>query len=178
LLALELGFPEDWRASRKGSRYILNSPTGERFNTKKAAFKFLNELQNSASPEGEDVEDPPWRTKGHELIGRKVKWTSFHKVSGSRKVKVEQVGTIDGYINESDVDKEGNPGFVSEATGKPTNLFHVVFPEDPHHPYPSHCISAQDLEEHELKECLLEQSASEKRKRLSMSQATKKREKR
>lgn len=30
--------------------------------------------------------------------------------------------------------KNGEPGFVSES-GKPANLFHVEFDDDPNHPY-------------------------------------------
>eukprot|EP00980_Cylindrotheca_fusiformis_P029189 scaffold22748_cov182-Cylindrotheca_fusiformis.AAC.3 len=167
-LAVELGFTADWKASRKGARYILTSPTGERFTTKKAAMKFFKEEQDVQVVEEQDVGDPPWRLEGHEWIGRRVHWTSFHKVSGSRKVKVEQVGTIEGYIDKTDVDKEGNPGFISEITGKPADLFHVVFPEDNHHPYPSHCLSAQDLEEQEVEKSLIEETESAKRKRLEM----------
>lgn len=165
-LAVELGFTADWKASRKGSRYILVSPTGERFTTKKAAMKFFNQEQAPPLEEDQDVGDPPWRTEGHDWIGRRVKWTSFHKVSGSRQVKVDQIGTIEGYIDRADVDKQGSPGFVSEATGEPADLFHVVFPEDKHHPYPSHCLSAQDLEEPEVEKSLLEESAAAKRKRM------------
>jgi hypothetical protein len=164
-LAVELGFTADWKASRKGSRYILTSPTGERFTTKKAAVKFFNEEPDPQPAEEQDVGDPPFRTEGHDWIGRRVEWTTFHKVSGSREVKVDQIGTIEGYIDKTDVDRQGNPGFVSEVTGGPADLFHVFFPEDKHLPYASHCLSAQDLEEHEVEGSLLEETTSVKRKR-------------
>jgi hypothetical protein len=49
-----------------------------------------------------------------------------------------------GWISETDVDSEGNPGFVSSTTDKPAKLFHAVFDE-----------FEQDFEEWELEECLL-----------------------
>ena len=169
VLAAEMGFPEGWLASRKGSRYMIYAPTGEQFTTKKAALKFLKDQFEPEISEEEDVGDPPWRKEGHELIGRKVSWSSYHKVSGSRKVKVDQVGVIEGYIDENDVDKEGNPGFVSTITGEPAPLFHIVFPADPHHAYSSYLIDSQDVEEHELEGCLIEETAAEKRKRTAGS---------
>ena len=164
VLAMELGFSEDWKASRKGSRYIITAPTGERFTTKKAAMKFLQE-QAAAQSDEDDVGDPPWRTKGHEWIGRQVQWSSLHRVSGTRKIKVDQIGTITGFIHENDVDKHGNPGFISDLSGKPAKLFHVTFPDDPHHPYSAHLINSQDLEVHEVDEVLLEETEKQKRNR-------------
>ena len=124
-------------------------------------------------PEEHDAGDPPWRTEGHELIGRKVIWSTHHKVSGCRKVKVDQVGVIEGYIDKNDVDKEGNPGFVSELTGEPAPLFHIVFPADPHHTYASYLIDSQDVEEHELEGNLVEETAATKRKRAEESTSKK-----
>ncbi|CAJ1891926.1 unnamed protein product [Cylindrotheca closterium] len=163
-LAVELGFTADWKASRKGSRYILTAPTGERFTTKKAAMVFFNEIGPQMAEE-QDVGDPPWRIEGHEWIGRSVKWTSSHKISSRRTVDVEQEGRITGYIKKTDVDKEGSPGFISEATGEPADLFHVVFPEDKNHPYSSHLLTSQDLEEYEVLENLLEVEEEEPAKR-------------
>jgi hypothetical protein len=168
-LAVELGFPSDWKASRKGARYILTAPTGDHFTSKNAAMKFIKKqeevLKKEVEEQDEDVGDPPWRTQGHDWIGREVGWSSTHKVSGTRKVTVEQVGTIEGYIKATDVDKEGNPGFVSESTGKPADLFNVVFPDQPHHTYSTFLLSSQDLEEHEVLESLLEETPTAKRKR-------------
>lgn len=165
ILAVQLGFTEDWKASRKGSRYILIAPTGERFDTKKAAMKFFNEMGPQLAEE-QDVGDPPWRKEGHDWIGRSVKWTSSHKISARRTVEITQEGKITGYIKKTDVDKEGNPGFVSESTGEPADLFHVVFPEDKNHPYTSFLLASQDLEEYEVQENLLEEKEEPpKRKR-------------
>jgi len=173
-LAVQLGFTPDWKASRKGSRYILTAPTGERFTTKKAAMKFFNELGPQLAEE-QDVGDPPWRTEGHEWIGRSIQWTSSHKISARRTVEISQEGKITGYIKETDVDREGNPGFVSEATGKPADLFHVVFPEDKNHPYTSHLLASQDLEEFEVLENILEEKEEPvKRKREEPSSSKKK----
>lgn len=178
LLAMDLGFNSDWKASRKGARYILTAPTGERFTTKKAAMKFFKQREEPPKPEDQDVGDPPWRTEGHEWIGRKIRCKSEHKVSGTRKVKVEQVGTVVGYIAEMDVDKQGNPGFVSDATGQPANLFHVTFPDAPNHPYASHLLNSQDFEEHEIADTLITETASAKRKRQSTENSTPKAKKR
>lgn len=164
-LAKELGFPSDWKASRNGSRYILTAPTGDRFTSKNAAITFLNKLLEKVAKEEEDMGDPPWRKIGHEWIGRQVAWSADHKISGRRSVTLEQVGTIVGFIKATDVDKEGNPGFVSELTGQPAHLFHVEFPDQPHHQYASFLLNSQDLEESEVLESLLEETPAQKRKR-------------
>eukprot|EP00934_Nitzschia_sp_Nitz4_P009235 Nitzschia sp. Nitz4//scaffold192_size41448//28781//29893//NITZ4_007487-RA/size41448-processed-gene-0.32-mRNA-1//-1//CDS//3329540242//9225//frame0 len=164
-LAKDLGFPTDWKASRNGSKYVYTSPTGDRFTTKKAALQFIKKQQEAQAAEEEDMGDPPWRTEGHEWIGRQVSWSTSHKVSGTRKIQVEQVGTITGYIKDTDLDKMGNPGFVSEQTSEPANLFHVVFPDEPHHQYASHLLNSQDLEENEVSQNLLEETPAAKRKR-------------
>ena len=163
MLAAELGFPNDWKAARKGARFVFTAPTGERFTTKKAALKFLKEQCQTQPAAEEDEGDPPWRTEGHEFLGRRISYTSTHKVSGTRRIKVEQEGTIVGYIDEKDLDSQGNPGFISESSGKPANLFHVVFKDDPHHPYAQHLLTSQDLEEFEVLECLLEETPKSKR---------------
>ena len=164
-LAVQLGFPSDWKASINGSRYILTASTGDRFTSKNAALKFLKKADEKSAQEEEDMGDPPWRKIGHEWIGRQVSWSSDHRISGRRSVTVEQVGTITGFIKATDVDKEGNPGFISELTGQPTDLFHVVFKDQPHHQYASFLLNSQDLEESEVLERLLEETPSQKRKR-------------
>jgi hypothetical protein len=84
-----------------------------------------------------------------------------------------RAGTVVGWISESDVDKAGEPGFVSERTGKPACLYHVKFPEDTHHQYASLLVQTQDLEEYELLECLIPEdelrgaSPSKKKARVS-----------
>eukprot|EP00934_Nitzschia_sp_Nitz4_P008952 Nitzschia sp. Nitz4//scaffold192_size41448//24317//28613//NITZ4_007486-RA/size41448-snap-gene-0.53-mRNA-1//-1//CDS//3329540239//8942//frame0 len=50
-------------------------------------------------------------------------------------------------------------------TGEPANLFHVVFPDEPHHRYASHLLNSQDLEENEVSQNLLEETPAAKRKR-------------
>lgn len=164
-LAVQLGFSSDWKATRKGARYVLTAPTGEQFTSKNAALKFIKTQEEKVPQEVDDMGDPPWRTSGHEWIGRQISWVSEHKVSGTRTVTVEQVGTIEGYIKSTDVDKEGNPGFISESTGQPADLFHVVFPDQPHHQYASFLLNSQDLEEHEVLENLYEETPAQKRKR-------------
>lgn len=59
------------------------------------------------------------------------------------------VGTVDGWIAATDVDAEGAPGFVSERSGRPAELFHVRFDV-------TTCpFASQDLEGFELDESLL-----------------------
>lgn len=70
---------------------------------------------------------------------------------------VTHEGTVVGWISETDVDSAGDPGFVSDKTGKPARLFHVTFPEDAHHQYASLLIQSQDLEEYEVLDCLIPQ---------------------
>lgn len=75
-----------------------------------------------------DEGDPPWRIIGHDFLSRKIKWN-------------RKIGTVVGWIAETDVDSEGNPGFVCSKTGDPANLFHVAFDD-----------FTQDFEEWELVE--------------------------
>ena len=102
--------------------------------------------------------DPPWRTTGHDYIGRAVLYSQEHAVSARRKITVEQTGKVVGWISATDVDKAGEPGFVSETTGQPANLFHVEFDDTispQNHPYPSYLVQSQDLEEFEVEACLI-----------------------
>lgn len=149
--ASALGFGEGWKAYSVGSgKWKIVSPSGETYKTKKAALEAFQAQVKEASDEG----DPPWRTVDNEYLGKRVKWITHHKASARRTVALEQTGIVTGWISETDVDKEGQPGFVSE-TGEPARLYHVKFEEDPHHAYSSHLLSEQDLEEWELKECLI-----------------------
>jgi hypothetical protein len=78
-----------------------------------------------------DEGDPPWRTTGHEYLSRNIKWN-------------RKIGTVVGWIAETDVDSDGNPGFVCSKTGDPARLFHAVFDD-----------FTQDFEEWELIECFV-----------------------
>jgi hypothetical protein len=105
-LAVSLGFTNDWKASRKGARYILTSPTGKQFTSKKAAMKVLNEIKGKDKAGGDnDVGDPPWRTEGHDLLGKKILWSFEHKASATRRINIDQLGTVVGYIDAKDKDK-------------------------------------------------------------------------
>ncbi len=84
-----------------------------------------------------DEGDPPWRISGHTYISRKIKWKQ-------EPDEPDAIGTVVGWIAETDVDSEGNPGFVSSITDKPAKLFHAVFD-----------AFEQDFEEWELEECLV-----------------------
>lgn len=39
---------------------------------------------------------------------------------------------------------------MSESTGEPANLFHVIFEDQPSHPYASILLDTQDFEEYEI----------------------------
>jgi hypothetical protein len=105
-LAVSLGFTNDWKASRKGARYTLTSPTGKQFTSKKAAMKVFHELQGKGKAAGDDdVGDPPWRTEGHELLGKQILWSFEHKASATRRIHIDQLGTVVGYIDAKDKDK-------------------------------------------------------------------------
>ena len=100
-----------------------------------------SETQND---EGNDPiaaeDDPPWRTSDHKFIGRRVQYTFLDGIHGK--------GTITGWISDTDVDKAGDPGFVSEKNNKPACLFHVTMDSD--------CpVASQDFEEYEVDEILV-----------------------
>lgn len=165
-LAVAMGFDADWSASRKGSRFVITAPCGTVFPSKKAAWKHFRALANAKvgtapstkkrkAGEPEDAGDPPWRRVGNDLIGRKITWTFQYKASARRQITIEQVGLITGYIDESDTDKDGNPGYVSETTNKPANLFHIVFDDNPGHPYAQYLLQNTDLEAFEIVDNLL-----------------------
>lgn len=89
-----------------------------------------------------DEGDPPWRTAGHEHIGRRILWTPYPDMNAGTD---PCEGTVVAWIAATDVDGEGNPGFVCSRTGEPAELFHVVFDD-----------FGQDFEEWELEECFME----------------------
>ena len=157
--ASHMGFGEEgWKAyPMPGSRWKIVAPDGKIYKTKKEALAAYQAGLEAAADEG----DPPWRTSDHEYLGRQVLWTTQYRVSARRTVDLEQVGTITGWISETDVDKEGEPGFVSEKTGQPAPLFHVKFPEDKNHLYAAQLLMEQDLEEYEVLECLLPDASAE-----------------
>ena len=159
-LASEMGLPDGWTARAKAnSNYVIYSPgRKQRFTSKKAAFEHAGidappakkkakksggNKTKKAKKEEEIVEetveieegDPPWRTEAHDFLQKKVKVTID---DGS-----EVIGTVLGWIADSDVDTAGEPGFVSESTGKPACLFHVKFGG-------SSAIDSQDYEAYEL----------------------------
>ena len=91
--------------------------------------------------EQDPEDDPPWRTDGNDYLGKRVKHTFLDGVTA--------MGTITGWISDKDVDREGNPGFVSEKTNEPACLFHVTMD--------STCaVASQDFEEYELEYILME----------------------
>lgn len=151
-VASTLGLEKGWKAYSTGhNRWKIVSPDGETFKSKKAALDAIA-AQNQASM---DEGDPPWRTTDNEYLGRQVRWVTKHNASARRVVDLEQIGTVSGWISETDTDKEGQPGFVSEQTGKPAKLYHITFNEDRNHTYFSHLLVEQDMEEWELLENLI-----------------------
>ena len=103
-----------------------------------------NKKKKAESPPPEepadvDEGDPPFRTTGHEYLSRKVQYTP-------EGASAPVIGIVTGWIAETDVDSDGNPGFTCSKTGEPARLFHVVFDD-----------IEQDFEEFELEECLIDE---------------------
>ena len=164
--AEKMGLPPGWSCRENlNANYLIYSPgREERFTSKAKAFaaagvemppinrnqptsasakkkkrkreeeieELSEEEEEESDEEEEEGDDPPWRPSGHKFIGQTVKVVDDE---GS-----EQLGTIVGWIADTDVDKDGNPGFVSEETGKPACLFNVEFGDG----------TSQDFEEEEL----------------------------
>jgi len=160
-LAGTLGFPEGWKATKNNKRYIFVSPEGLTFRNKASAMAHVKET----AVEGED---PPWRTAGHGLIGKLVLYSHSQKLSGARSVNIEQIGRVVGWISDSDTDRQGQPGYVSEKTNEPAALFHVEFEECPGHAYPKYLLDFQDLEEEEIRDSLLPDDDEPKSKKRKM----------
>jgi hypothetical protein len=68
---------------------------------------------------------------------------------------------VSGWISEEDKDRKGEPGYICEATGKPVNLFHVVFDDVPGHPYAKEMLDFQDMEEGEVRSILVDEETVE-----------------
>ena len=86
---------------RKGHEDNDNSDGGG----KKKKAMTDHDGNSSAITTGAGANDPPWRTKGHPFIGRRLMWTYQHQASARRTIKIDQVGTIMGYIDKNDIDK-------------------------------------------------------------------------
>lgn len=111
------------------------TPTSKRGRGRPSGSKKQNKAEAaSESPANTSLDggDPPWRTAGHEYVSRSIKWN-------------RKIGTVVGWISETDVDSDGNPGFVCSKTGDPARLFHAIFDD-----------FAQDFEEWELIDCFVE----------------------
>ena len=171
-LADEIGLPDGWGASKKERKrgdfkWTIKSPDGKTYDSKKKAFAAAgldipNETQKNGkgrkrkTAEMEDVDDsptemevvdegdPPWRTNDHPFLSRRVRWTPPE--DNPDLPHEPSIGTVVGWISETDVDSEGNPGFESSRTGEPAALFHVMFDD-----------FEQDFEEWELEEIFLDE---------------------
>lgn len=151
-LAASMGL-DGWEAFSKGhNRWKIVAPNGDIYHGKKPA---LLAYQKFLEQSNKDMGDPPWRRDGNDFLGRSVIYTLEHKASARRIVKIDQKGIVDGWIRETDVDRAGEPGFVSERTGKPARLYHVTFEEVRHHQYANLLLDSVDLEEYELEQCLV-----------------------
>jgi hypothetical protein len=153
-----MGLPAEWEATRNGKKYVFTSPDGLTFRSKKAAMDHVRETM----AEGED---PPWRTAGHELVGRRIIMEHSHTLSGKRSITVDQIGQITGWISETDTDRNGEPGYMSEDTNEPASLFHIDFEDSPGHPYFKYLVDSQDMEEDEVRKWLIEEEEVPPKKR-------------
>jgi hypothetical protein len=155
-VASTLGFDKGWKAYSAGhNRWKVISPDGVTYKSKKAALDAMMEANKTSLDEG----DPPWRTTDNIYLGRRVKWITKYNASARRTVDLVQIGTVVGWISESDTDKDGQPGFISEQTGKPAKLYHVTFDIDRNHTYFQYMLPEQDMEEWELLQNLLSDEA-------------------
>lgn len=161
--AVKLGFGPDWQVVSTGNkRYRLTDPNGTVYTSKAKALEAYTASSSSKTGAGvRDEGDPPWRTTGHTLLGRRVQRKHVHAVTARRNVTVVQWGSVQGWIAATDVDRQGNPGYRLEATGEPAPLFHVEYEDDPNHPYPSQTLQSQDLDESELQDILVPEHDAE-----------------
>lgn len=156
--ASTLGFEAGWKAYGKGRKWEIVAPWGQVFKSRKEAMEKLSGesstvVASTAEATPEDEGDPPWRTVGNDYLGKRVKLITHHTASSRSTVTIEQMGTVTGWISETDVDKDGKPGFVSESTGEPARLYHIDFDQD-EGSAAEEWISEQDLEEWELEQCV------------------------
>ncbi len=77
--------------------------------------KKLEEEQKKQNINGV-ADDPPFRLSGHEYIGRQIQYQC------NIRSKTKQ-GTITGFIDAADTDRDGEPGFTCSRTGVPANLY-------------------------------------------------------
>jgi hypothetical protein len=168
LAASKLGM-KGWDAYVSGgNRYkIVDPATGKAYWSKKHALEaYAAQHPDSSSgggleglaakdPSSPSAGDRPWRSAGSELLGRQVLYSFEHRASARRTVTVDQLGTVAGWIGETDVDRSGAPAFVSQTTGRPARLYRVELAAAPHHPYASLLLESVDMEEEELERCLL-----------------------
>ena len=175
-VAEQMGLDGGWEAKLSGKKWKFTSPDGKNFTSKVAAMKHYKKLAKGESSKASGKKskgsttgnakdepdltegDPPWRTTGHDYLGRRVKITTKHQKSATRTVSIDQEGTVVGWIADTDVDTNGEPGFVSERSHKPANLFHCVFDDEPGHPYLTLLVERKDMEEYEVEEALIEQT--------------------
>jgi hypothetical protein len=177
-LAISIGLGPGWHAIQTGgekvARLKITSPTGEVFTSKKRALDvYLGIAAPSPSPKKDSEastsvtmmagtrhvlpeRDPPWRTTGHPYLGRRIVYTTEHAVTSRRTVTVDQLGTVTGWIADTDVNRRGQPAYVSTRNNNlPSNLYHVTFPADPNNTYAYHLVESADMEESELLDCLI-----------------------
>lgn len=170
-VAAQMGLDGGWQAKQQsGKKWKFVSPDGKNFTSKAAALKYHKNKDKKAKDDSSKKRkkdepdltegDPPWRTTGHAYIGKRVKITTEHQKSATRTVRIEQQGKIVGFIADTDVDTNGEPGFISEQSNQPANLFHCVFDDEPGHPYFSLLLERKDMEEYEVQEGLLEEPSS------------------
>jgi hypothetical protein len=163
VIAKNMGLAEGWKAYEgPGNRWKIIAPDGTMYKSKKAALEACHPSTNTTTSATTDEGDPPWRTQGHEYLGRSVAWTWMHRPSARRQIEITQIGCVTGWIRDTDLDRNGQPGFV-DAQGHPAPLFHIEFPEEPNHPYANHLLATQDVEEYELVASLVPLNSQDKK---------------
>lgn len=146
--------PRRAKAKKKDKRrHSRRSLCQDKKNYKETDLEVLNDPADLIpySPPGQknnidevDEEDPPWRRSENALVGRTIEY-SFRS---ENKRRTTAIGLITGWLDETDLDSEGNPAYIGEKSKKPEKLFHVEFDETAE-------LLFIDLEEYEVLDMLV-----------------------
>jgi len=93
--------------------------------TEKNPQNYSEAGQEDVFPNGAklDDDDPPWRESGNRYLGQRI----LHKYVDEEGDQRTQEGVVGCWLSANDVDSQGEPAYVSEKTGLPTELFRVHF---------------------------------------------------
>jgi len=113
------------KTSKRMKKSNTNKNVKVKDHDKQEVEKGRDDDEDSSILDIEDEGDPPFRKTGHKYLGKTVKYN--HCPDGEDGVEIVQSGIVKGWLDSTDVDSSGNPAFISELTGQPGVLFHIVF---------------------------------------------------